>query len=185
MYGLKNAPLEWYRLFAGTLESEELGFRRLASDSCIFMRTDESFAVDEGSVDSVAKMYLSVYVDDVLMCCNSEALYRDVMDKLGNKFPINENDTGDASWLVGMNITRNRDDGWVMLSQEAAILKLADACGLTDTNPKATPMATDPLPKLQEAEAHKLALTEAAASGGRRKRRRAAVDYASLDAQLK
>ena len=39
--------------------------------------------------------------------------------------------------------------------------------------------------KLQEAEAHKLALTEAAASGGRRKRRRAAVDYASLDAQLK
>ena len=146
VYGLKNAPLEWYKLFSSTLE-DTLGFKRLASDSCIFMLEDDTCAVNSECGGTKAKMYMSVYVDDVLMCSNSDELQKKVMGALSDRFPINENETGDASWLVGMRITRNRDEGWVMLSQEAAIRKLAEACALTDSNPKATPMSADQLPK--------------------------------------
>ena len=149
VYGLKNAPAEWYKLFASVL-IDDLGFTKLTSDSCIFMRSDDSFETDVGHEGEPAKIFMSIYVDDVLLCTNSSALYRSVLDKLSKRFPINENETGEASWLVGMKIERNMDEGWLTLSQEAAILKLADACGLRDSNPKDTPMSTEPLPKLQK-----------------------------------
>jgi Reverse transcriptase (RNA-dependent DNA polymerase) len=57
---LKQASLFWYRALSDFLES--VGFERSRSDSCVFEKVEGSNVC-----------FLAVYVDDVVLCSNSES----------------------------------------------------------------------------------------------------------------
>jgi hypothetical protein len=135
LYGQPDAPLRWFELLSSHLQSE-LKFEKLASDNC-------TFVLKEGSSECI----MSVYVDDCLVLDNDPKLRQKVMDSLGQRFTINTNESGSASWMLGVSIVRDEEAGTIKLSQETAIDQLVEKCGLTDSNPKATPM-TDLLPTL-------------------------------------
>ena len=139
LYGMPDAPLMWYKVFSDFLV-KELGFTRMTSDQCMF-------TLSRGK----SQVHLSVYVDDVLILDNDAELRKEILQKLSKRFPVNENETGDASWLLGINITKDKVAGTIKLSQEAAIDTLVDRCNLDYSNPSRIPM-TDLLPKLEKAE---------------------------------
>lgn len=132
LYGIPSAPRSWWMTYRNYLV-DELGFTQLTSDACVFVK----------DVDG-EKIYTSVFVDDVLVCTRSVKLRQQFMQQLKTRFPINELETGTASWLLGMKITKDRDSGTVTLSQRQAILKLAEACGVDRDKQYHSPIPMQP-----------------------------------------
>ena len=136
MYGMPQAPMLWYECLKERLTDQ--GFKPLKADS-------GTFILEEGD----SKCIMTVYVDDLLMVDNDASLTKRVLEKLGKRFPINENETGVASWLLGIKIERDMEAGTMKLSQQANVEGLLAKCGMTDCNPKRTPLA-DLLPAIDK-----------------------------------
>ena len=62
-------------------------------------------------------------------------------------------DMGEISWILGIQVTRDRRAGWIALSQEKYILEVLEHFGKSDAWPIATPtLANECLTKLTSPE---------------------------------
>lgn len=137
LYGLPSSPRSWYLEYTRYL-IEKLGFTQLTADSCVFYKK-------EGK----RKIYTSVFVDDILIVSNDVKLREDFLKKLSDRFPVHDN--AEAHWLLGIKIEKNKTSGVIKLSQEQAIQKLAQACGLHGREHYCdSPMLPKPLPWNEE-----------------------------------
>jgi hypothetical protein len=130
LYGLKDAGRTWNRTLDTMLLA--LGAYRLDAETCLYV-----FKGKKGEI-----CYLVVYVDDLLLAASSLSYMNEVKALLTSTFKMR--DLGDASFLLGIEIKRDRKRRTISLSQTKYIDAVLKRCGLASCSPSKTPMATTP-----------------------------------------
>jgi len=77
-----------------------------------------------------------LYVDDILLASNDICFLQETTKFLTNFFEMK--DLGEASFVLGIKILRDRSQGILRLSQESYINKVLDRFGMKDSKPRDT-----------------------------------------------
>ena len=101
IYGLKQASRKWYLKFNNTILS--YGFVENTVNKCIYMKVSGSRFV-----------IMVLYVDDILLAANDKGMLRDVKEFLSKNFEMK--DMGETSYVIGIEIFRDRSQGVLGLS---------------------------------------------------------------------
>ena len=125
LYGLKQASRLWYKKLKAALE--RMGFKAIYSDNSIYV-----YAKDK------VKVILLVFVDDCAFALNSLQLLDDLVLELSRSFKLC--DLGPTIALLGIEITRDRPNRRLMLSQRQYILDILERYGQADSTPVKTSM---------------------------------------------
>ena len=125
LYGLKQAPRVWHQTLE--LELEKLGFSATEADPSFYVGTVEG-----------RKVYLLVYVDDMLVAAKTVRATVAVKVLVANLFDIR--DLGPAAQFLGMVITRDRKNRTVTLSSAAYAAEILERFGMQDCRPRFTPI---------------------------------------------
>ena len=111
IYGLKQASRQWYLKFNDTIVS--FGFKENTVDRCIYLKVSGSKFI-----------FLILYVDDILLATNDLHLLYKTKRFLSNNFEMK--DMGEATYVIGIEIFRNRSQGMLGLSQKSYINKVLE-----------------------------------------------------------
>lgn len=128
LYGLKQSPRQWNKRFDSFMR--EQGFERSSRDACVYLR----------NVETEKAIYLLLYVDDMLIASGNKAEIKQVKECLSREFEMK--DLGKASRILGMDIIRNREEGWLILSQENYLEKVLRNFKMGEARPVVTPTAS-------------------------------------------
>ena len=109
IYGLKQASRSWNLRFDEAVKS--FGFLRNEEESCIYKKLSGS---------SIA--FLVLYVDDILLIGNDKTMLESVKEWLKSCFSMK--DLGEAEYILGIRIHRDRSKRLIGLSQETYIDKV-------------------------------------------------------------
>ena len=126
IYGLKQASRQWYYKFHQVIISS--GFEMNMVDDCIYHKFSGS-----------KHIYLVLYVDDILLANNDIGMLHETKRFLSKKLEMK--DLGDASFVLGIQIHRDRSQGILGLSQKSYIEKILKRFGIHDCKPGDTPVA--------------------------------------------
>jgi hypothetical protein len=137
LYGLKQAPLLWNEELGETMS--EHGYAPSQSDPSLFIKVGP-----EGSA------YLPTWVDDLLVVGTSDAEVKAAKAAISSKYAIK--DLGEVKTYLGMQITRDREAGWMELSLEKYVRSLQGRFAdlLEGSERAGTPMAPDALHKIRK-----------------------------------
>jgi hypothetical protein len=125
MYGLKQASRQWYLKFHNVISS--FGFVENIMDQCMYQKVSGSKIC-----------FLVLYVDDILLATNDKGLLHEVKQFLSKNF--NMKDMGEASYVIGIKIHRDRFQGILGLSQETYINKVLERFQMNDCSPSIAPI---------------------------------------------
>jgi hypothetical protein len=114
IYGLKQTSRRWYLKF-----DEE--------DNCIYAK-----------FRSGKFIFLILYVDDILLASSDVSLLLETKKFLSSNFDMK--DLGEASFILGIKIHRDRRNGVLGLSQKAYLEKVLKKFGMHACNPTPTPI---------------------------------------------
>lgn len=122
LYGLKQAGRVWNKLLNSTLL--QLGFRRLKSDSCVYIRR-------------VGKLFiiLTIWVDDMLIADNHAAFRDELLTCLTSKFKLSA--CNELAWLLGMRVRRTPKS--LRIDQESLCTQILERFGFANAAPAPTP----------------------------------------------
>ncbi|TLX66115.1 hypothetical protein E9993_23470, partial [Labilibacter sediminis] len=109
IYGLKQASRSWNLCFHEKVK--EFGFSRSEDESCVYVKASGSIVV-----------FLVLYVDDILLIGNDIPTLQSVKTWLGKCFAMK--DLGEASYILGIRIYRNRSKRLLGLSQSTYLDKI-------------------------------------------------------------
>ena len=109
IYGLKQASRSWNIRFDEAIKSFD--FIRNAEDPCVYYKRKGSNIV-----------FMIVYVDDILIIGNNIPLMQSVKDWLSKTFMMK--DLGEACYIVGIKIHRDRSKRMLGLSQSTYVDKV-------------------------------------------------------------
>jgi len=109
IYGLKQASRQWYLKFDETIRS--FGFKQNVEDNCVYAKFKNGKYI-----------FLILYVDDILLASSDVGLLQETKKFLSSKFDMK--DLGEASYVLGIEIHRDRTKGVLGLSQKAYIEKV-------------------------------------------------------------
>lgn len=129
LYGLKQASRAWNTCFVDFLRKFQL--TPLMKDECILVRR---------STKDSRKLYIAVYVDDGLVCCDDVRLLKEVVDHLKSRFEIT---VMEPKCFVGLQIERDRSKRKLSISQSYYIGLVAKRFGLENCMSESVPMRTD------------------------------------------
>ncbi|RVW88542.1 Retrovirus-related Pol polyprotein from transposon TNT 1-94 [Vitis vinifera] len=104
------------------------GFKENTVDQCIYLKFNGSKFI-----------ILVLYVDDILLASSDVGLLHETKRFLSRKFDMK--DLGDASFVLGIQIYRDRPRGILGLSQKAYIDKVLSRFGMSNCTPGDTPVA--------------------------------------------
>ncbi|KAI3767606.1 hypothetical protein L2E82_17859 [Cichorium intybus] len=102
IYGLKQASRSWNLCFHEKVK--EFGFSRSKDESCVYVKASGSIVT-----------FLVLYVDDILLMGNDIPTLQDVKAWLGKCFAMK--DLGEAAYILGIRILRDRKKRLIGLSQ--------------------------------------------------------------------
>lgn len=119
LYGLKQAPRSWYRQLDTYLRS--LGFTRTISDHSVYVRKDK-----EGLI------IVGVYVDDLTIAPSDLDTLARFKTALSSQ--RNMKDLGELTYILGLQVERDRQSQTLHLSQELYITNILARLGLEDCN---------------------------------------------------
>jgi len=138
VYGTKQGGRVWYEEIREKLGAME--YRRTEADHAVFTRTRGD------KLDIIA-----LYVDDITIVSKDMETINQDKAALGESYEMT--DLGDISWILGMHITRDRDAGWIAVSQQKYIEEILERFGKSDARPISTPtLANEHLIKLTSPE---------------------------------
>lgn len=106
IYGLKQASRQWYLKFDGTIK--KFGFQENVEDNCIYSKFKNGRFI-----------FLILYVDDILLASSDVSLLQETKKFLSSNFDMK--DLGEASYVLGIEIHRNRTKYALGFSQKAYI----------------------------------------------------------------
>ncbi|GJT47694.1 retrotransposon protein, putative, ty1-copia subclass, partial [Tanacetum coccineum] len=109
IYGLKQASRQWNKRFDE--EIKKFGFTQNHDEPCVYRKASGSNVV-----------FLILYVDDILIMGNNIPRLKEVKDYLGKCFSMK--DLGEAAYILGIKIYRDRSKRLIGLSQSAYIDKI-------------------------------------------------------------
>ena len=124
IYGLRQAPRAWHTKLAADLAT--LGYKPFQHAESIFTR-------DKNNV----KIFLLIYVDDILLLVSSDEAVKSVKDEIGRLYTIK--DLGEAKYFLGIKLERNTH-GTLRLSQTNYIENILDRFNMTASKPVPSPM---------------------------------------------
>ena len=125
IYGLKQASRQWNLKFDEVIK--KFGFKENDVDSCIYVK------VKGGKL-----IILVLYVDDILLACNDKNMLHETKNFLSSNFDMK--DLGDASYVLGIEIHRDRAQGVLGLSQQAYIEKMLKRYNMDKCNTSPVPI---------------------------------------------
>jgi hypothetical protein len=109
IYGLKQASRQWYLKFDSIIR--KFGFEENIEDNCVYaMFKNRKY------------IFLVLYVDDILLASSDVNLLLEIKKFLSSKFDMK--DLGEASFVLGIEIHRDREKGVLRLSQKAYLEKV-------------------------------------------------------------
>ncbi|BBG99469.1 transposable element gene [Prunus dulcis] len=141
IYGLKQASRQWYLKFNKVVKA--YGFTEIALDECIYMKTSGRHFI-----------ILVLYVDDILLACTNLTLLHDCKSFLFKHFDMT--DMAEASYVLGIDISINRDKGLLGLSHRSYIEKVLKRFNMHDCASSDIPIAkgdklsTEQAPKTEQ-----------------------------------
>ena len=106
---MKQASRQWYLKFDKIVTLN--GFKENVVDQCIYLKVSKS-----------SYIFLVLYVDDILLASNDADLLVETKHMLSNHFDMK--DLGDASFVLGIQILRDRTRRVLKLSQRTYIEKV-------------------------------------------------------------
>ena len=115
IYGLKQASRQWYLKFHNTITP--FGFKENTVDRCIYLKVSGSKFI-----------FLILYVDDILLATSDLGLLRETKKFLSMNFEMK--DMGEASYVIGIEIFRDRSRRMLGLSQKAYIERVLERFGM-------------------------------------------------------
>jgi hypothetical protein len=127
LYGLKQAPRNWYLLVSKFITG--IGFKATVSDPCLFFRRSSSGRL----------ILLFLFVDDFQVSFHREdaAEWNQLKAQLVKRF--NTKDIGDSTWILGMQIHRDRKLREITLTQPLYITKALEKYGYAECKISDTP----------------------------------------------
>ncbi|GJS34877.1 retrotransposon protein, putative, ty1-copia subclass [Tanacetum coccineum] len=109
IYELKQASRQWNKQFDD--EIKKFGFTQNRDEPCVYQKASGSYVA-----------ILILYVDDILLMGNNIPMLQDVKSYLGRSFAMK--DLGDAAYILGIKIYRDRSKRLIGLCQSAYIEKI-------------------------------------------------------------
>jgi hypothetical protein len=126
LYGLRQAPRAWHTKLKKELEQN--GFKASEADAGLFI-------LDEGE----HKVYLLVYVDDILIASKDMGSVEHAKKVMSSSFDVR--DLGEARFFLGMEIVRDRAAGVIKLSQTKSIMDAVTRFGVGEAKVTRTPLS--------------------------------------------
>ncbi|GKB10936.1 retrotransposon protein, putative, ty1-copia subclass [Tanacetum coccineum] len=109
IYGLKQASRQWNKRFDD--EIKKFGFNQNRNEPCVYLKASGSNVT-----------FLILYVDDILIMGNNIPMLQGVKSYLGRCFAMK--DLGEAAYILGIKIYRDRSRRLIGLCQSAYIGKI-------------------------------------------------------------
>jgi hypothetical protein len=128
LYGLKQAGRTWHLKIDIALKRQD--FVALDADHCVYIRRRESCTT-----------IIALYVDDLLIACSSSIDLAELKRQLTEQFDME--DLGEASFMLGIDIRRDRSRRTISIGQSAYITALLERHGMSDCKAVSTPMERD------------------------------------------
>jgi transposase InsO family protein len=125
LYGLKQAGRTWNQRIDTELKAKS--FIPIVADPCVYVYRRGSTIV-----------IISLYVDDLLLCSDSLAQLERVKAELSASFQME--DLGEAHFVLGIEITRDRKARTLTISQSAYVTDVIKRFDMADCHPTSTPM---------------------------------------------
>jgi hypothetical protein len=125
IYGLKQASRQWYLKFDEVIKKFE--FIENQVDNCIYVKIKGSMFI-----------ILVLYVDDILLACSDKNLLHETKGFLSSNLDMK--DLGDASYVLGIEIHRDRTKSVLELSQRAYIEKMLKRYNMHNCSGKLAPV---------------------------------------------
>ena len=122
LYGLKQSPRCWY----GALEDALVhsGFTKCPAEPALFFR--DSPAADDGGGE-IVRMWVAIYVDDILFVSAAEFLLQQTFDKLNTRFILKRIEPIDA--YLGVQIVFNPETRKLFSHQQRYLEQVSAAVG--------------------------------------------------------
>ena len=127
LYGLRQASRAWYDKIHHALV--DMGFQVLSADTCVYQLRKDSLYV-----------LVALYVDDLLLLANSLDGLSALKKDLSTRFSMT--DLGEAHYILGIQIDRDRAARTLSISQREYVHKVLQRFGMLDSKPAATPLPT-------------------------------------------
>jgi hypothetical protein len=125
IYGLKQASRQWYLKFNETIRN--FGFKENEEDNCIYAK-----------IRNRKFIFLILYVDGILLNSSDVGLLLETKRFLSSNFDMK--DLGEASFIIGIEIHRDRRKGLLGLSQKAYLEKDLKKFSMYACNPTPAPI---------------------------------------------
>ena len=130
LYGLKQAPKEWNTEFDSTLQGK-CGLTRLKKDPCVYTK----------KMMSGHRLYVCIFVDDTVFLHHTDdaSEVESLISIIKSVYDVS--DGGESSSLLGMRLTRGRDDGSLTIDQQNYIERVLERARphMSSIVPVATP----------------------------------------------
>ncbi|CAI7894231.1 unnamed protein product, partial [Closterium sp. NIES-54] len=128
VHGLRQAPREWHDTLRTTLAA--LGFAPSTADPSLFLRTDTT----------LPPFYVLVYIDDLVFATADTEALAHVNSELQKRDTCT--DLGELTSYLGLQITRDRAQRTITLTQSHMVLQVLQRFGFTYSSPQSTPLPT-------------------------------------------
>ena len=128
IYGLKQASRQWNKRFDS--EIKKFGFSQNLDEPCVYHKVSGSEVI-----------FLILYVDDILIIGKDIPSLHEVKAYLGKCFSMK--DLGEAAFILGIKIYRDRSQRLIGLSQSAYIDKILKKYNMQDYKKGYLPMQVD------------------------------------------
>jgi transposase InsO family protein len=125
LYGLKQSGRQWHANINHSLLAN--GFTPLHADRCVYVRR---------KADSI--VIIALYVDDLLIASSKTPELLSIKRKLAQQYEME--DMGEATFILGIDIKRNRSNRSISIGQSAYFNTLLQRHGMTNCKPVSTPM---------------------------------------------
>ena len=125
LYGLKQAGRTWHIKIDIVLKRED--FVALDADQCVYIRRQ-----------SPCITIIALYVDDLLIACSHLSNLTELKRQLTAQFDME--DLGEASFILGIDIRRDRPRRTISIGQSAYVNSLLERHGMSDCKAISTPM---------------------------------------------
>lgn len=126
IYGLKQASRSWNIRFDD--EIKKLDFVRNPKEPCVYKKLSGSTIV-----------FLVLYVDDILLIGNDVPMLESIKSSLSRVFSMK--DLGEATYILGIQIYRDRSKRLIGLSQSTYIGKVLERFNMQDSKRGFLPMS--------------------------------------------
>jgi hypothetical protein len=126
IYGLKQASRQWNLKFDQVIK--KFGFSENDVDNCIYTK-----------IKGGKFIILVLYVDDILLASSDKCMLHETKGFLSSNFDMK--DLGEASYVLGIEIYRDRTKGVLGLSQKAYIEKMLKRFNMDKSKATHVPLA--------------------------------------------